>query len=152
MTYLNVTMRRPGEPSRILGLVRRDDLHKAVKGGTDHGGGCWDVPEPDGTTTRYLITERSAMTFRVLYIIDDQKPGRDRWYRRGDLMPSTVHATGDGAAEELADRFDLTRVPIVERGHRIRLRVWPAPDDWFSFEPDDQPAAGTWTYDPNGAS
>ncbi len=84
---------------------------------------------------------------RVLYVIDHQRPGRDRWSKRSGISSAPVSATGDAAAQEIAERHWLTEAPVVREGCRIRVRVWPEPADYLAFEPDDQPGEGTWIYD-----
>jgi hypothetical protein len=84
---------------------------------------------------------------RVLYVIDHQRPGRDRWLKP-ETMTTSVTAAGDEAALELAERFDLTTVYVVKHGCRIRVRVWPEPADLLAHDPDTEPAEGTWVHDP----
>lgn len=88
---------------------------------------------------------------RVLYVIDHQRPGRDHWSKRSEVSTTPVSATGDAAAQEVADRYSLTDVPVTREGCRIRIRVWPEPADWLSFDPDGEPVEGVWIYDPADA-
>lgn len=60
--YVHVTMwpafyLATDEPGQILGFTRRDDLAGTVRHGTDHGEGCYDVFEIDGTVTRYVASD-----------------------------------------------------------------------------------------------
>jgi hypothetical protein len=87
---------------------------------------------------------------RVLYVIDHQRPGKDRWLKP-ETMTTSVESTGDEAARELAERYELTTVFVVRHGSRIRVRVWPEPASLFSHDPDTEPAEGTWLYDPQAA-
>jgi hypothetical protein len=87
------------------------------------------------------------MTRRVLYVIDHQRPNRDRWLKP-EITTTSVEATGDEAAAELADRFELTTVYVARHGCRVRLRVWPEQPDQFAFDPDVEPVEGTWIYEP----
>lgn len=87
---------------------------------------------------------------RVLYVIDHQRPGRERW-SQPEISTANVTTTGDSAAQELADRFWLTEAPVLQRGNRVRLRVWPEPEDIstrLAHDPDTEPAEGTWICEP----
>jgi hypothetical protein len=84
---------------------------------------------------------------RVLYVIDHQRPGKDRWLKP-ETSTVSVESSGDEAASELADRFELTTVFVVRHGCRVRVRVWPEPADLFAFDPDTEPVEGTWIHDP----
>jgi hypothetical protein len=91
------------------------------------------------------------MSNRVLYAIEHQRPGHSRWIRPGSNA-TFVSAVGDAAAQEIAERFQLTDAPVVHDGCSIRVRVWPEPDSihaLLAFDLDVEPAAGAWTFDPN---
>lgn len=93
------------------------------------------------------------MSTRVLYVIDHQRPGRDYW-SKPERSTTPVTSTGDAAAQEIADRYGLTVVPVTHDGCRIRVRVWPEPEDLtalLAHDPDTEPADGTWIYDPQEA-
>lgn len=90
---------------------------------------------------------------RVIYVIDHQRPGRDRWSKPEAATISIEHA-GDEAARAIAERYGLRDAPAVQSGSRIRVRVWPEPaglDELLAHDPDTEPAAGTWIYDPKDA-
>lgn len=87
---------------------------------------------------------------RVLYVIDHQRPAKDRWLKP-ETMTASVESTGDEAARELAERFELATVMVARHGCRVRVRVWPEPADPFAHDPDSEPAEGTWLYDPQEA-
>ena len=90
------------------------------------------------------------MNRRILYVIDHQRPGRDRW-SKPETATTYSEYTGDQAAEAIADRYHLREAPIVQSGSRVRVRVWPEPADrdaLFAHDPDIDAVEGTWIYDP----
>nr|WP_221374506.1 hypothetical protein [Actinoplanes polyasparticus] len=91
------------------------------------------------------------MTSRVLYVIDHQRPGRDRWLKTTSVLTTAVDATGNSAAEELAERLGLAVCPVARDGCRVRLRTWPEPDGIsaiLAHDPDIEPADGIWVHEP----
>lgn len=84
---------------------------------------------------------------RVLYVIDHQRPNRDRWLKP-ETLTTSVKSAGDAAAEEIADRFELTTTMVARGGCRVRVRIWPEQADLLAFEPDAEPVEGTWIYEP----
>ncbi len=90
------------------------------------------------------------MITRVLYVIDHQKPGKDRW-DKPETSTTLVTKAGDAAAQEIAEKFQLAETWVAQKGCRIRVRVWPNPDDFLTFDPESAPADGTWIHEPKEA-
>lgn len=88
-----------------------------------------------------------TINHRVLYAIDHQRPGRDRWLEPR-TMTASVRSCGDDAAAELAERFELTTAMAARHGCRVRVRVWPVPPDVLTHDADTEPATGSWIYTP----
>lgn len=87
---------------------------------------------------------------RVLYVIDHQRPGRERW-SQPETNSKLVDGYGDQAAREVADWYGLDDCPAARDGCRVRVRVWPYLDNrdyLMAIDVDAESAEGEWVYEP----
>jgi hypothetical protein len=90
---------------------------------------------------------------RVLYVIDHQRPGRERW-SQPETSSKLIDGYGDNAAQEIADWVGLDDCPAARDGCRVRVRVWPYLDNLearMALDVDTEPAEGTWLHDPQAS-